>query len=51
MSMTPRRRCRRCIPENAPFTPEQRAWLNGFFAGMISLEGSVTPLSPSRLPS
>ena len=24
------------IPETAPFSPEQRAWLNGFFAGMFS---------------
>ena len=24
------------IPENAPFTPEQRAWLNGFLAGIFS---------------
>src|SRR5438876_700172 len=24
------------IPENAPFTPEQRAWLNGFLAGLFS---------------
>ena len=24
------------IPETAPFTPEQRAWLNGFLAGMLS---------------
>ena len=24
------------IPDNAPFTPEQRAWLNGFFAGLFS---------------
>ena len=24
------------IPENAPFSPAQRAWLNGFFAGLIS---------------
>jgi sulfite reductase (NADPH) flavoprotein alpha-component len=23
------------IPENAPFTPSQRAWLNGFLAGMF----------------
>ena len=22
------------IPESAPFTPEQRAWLNGFLAGI-----------------
>lgn len=25
-----------CLPENAPFTPEQRAWLNGFLAGLFS---------------
>src|ERR1051325_1498616 len=24
------------LPDNAPFTPAQRAWLNGFFAGLIS---------------
>ncbi|MGA3045005.1 MAG: sulfite reductase flavoprotein subunit alpha [Terracidiphilus sp.] len=24
------------IPDNAPFTPEQRAWLNGMLAGMFS---------------
>lgn len=24
------------IPDNAPFSPEQRAWLNGFFAGLFS---------------
>ena len=24
------------IPENAPFTPEQRSWLNGFLAGLYS---------------
>ena len=33
------------IPESAPFTPEQRAWLNGFFAGLLSLDGGITPLS------
>jgi sulfite reductase (NADPH) flavoprotein alpha-component len=37
------------LPESAPFTPEQRAWLNGFFAGLISIDGSaVTPLSPAE---
>jgi sulfite reductase (NADPH) flavoprotein alpha-component len=37
------------LPESAPFTPEQRAWLNGFFAGLISVDGSsVTPLSPEE---
>src|SRR5688500_11736632 len=24
------------IPNSAPFTPEQRAWLNGYFVGLIS---------------
>jgi sulfite reductase (NADPH) flavoprotein alpha-component len=34
------------FPETAPFTTEQRAWLNGLFAGFISLDsGGVTPLS------
>jgi sulfite reductase (NADPH) flavoprotein alpha-component len=26
------------IPENAPFSPEQRAWLNGFLAGLLSTD-------------
>lgn len=26
------------IPENAPFSPEQRAWLNGFIAGLVGLQ-------------
>jgi sulfite reductase (NADPH) flavoprotein alpha-component len=25
-----------CIPESAPFTPEQRNWLNGFLAGLLT---------------
>ena len=37
------------IPETAPFSPEQRAWLNGFFAGLVSLDSAgVTPLSPEQ---
>jgi sulfite reductase (NADPH) flavoprotein alpha-component len=37
------------IPETAPFSPEQRSWLNGFMAGMISLDGAgVTALSPEQ---
>ncbi|MFC5068346.1 sulfite reductase subunit alpha [Flaviflagellibacter deserti] len=28
------------LPDNAPFSSEQRAWLNGFFAGMLSLDGA-----------
>lgn len=29
------------IPENAPFTAEQRAWLNGFLAGVFSDAGTA----------
>lgn len=29
------------IPENAPFSAEQRSWLNGFLAGMYSSQGEV----------
>jgi sulfite reductase (NADPH) flavoprotein alpha-component len=37
------------VPETAPFSPEQRAWLNGFFAGLVTLDGAgVTPLSPEQ---
>ena len=37
------------IPETAPFSEEQRAWLNGFFAGLVSLDGfGVTPLSSEQ---
>jgi sulfite reductase (NADPH) flavoprotein alpha-component len=36
------------IPENAPFTPEQRVWLSGLFAGLLSLDGGVTALSPEQ---
>ncbi|MGH8658135.1 MAG: sulfite reductase subunit alpha [Gammaproteobacteria bacterium] len=31
------------IPDNAPFSPAQRAWLDGFFAGVLGLEESTTP--------
>lgn len=33
------------VPENAPFSPEQRSWLNGFFAGLLSMDGGVQSLS------
>ncbi len=29
------------IPEDAPFTAEQRAWLNGFFAGIFGPSGAA----------
>ena len=39
MSMTPRPPIPSFIPESAPFSPEQRTWLNGLFAGLFGLEG------------
>ena len=45
MSITPRPPIPTFIPESAPFTPEQRTWLNGLFAGLFGLQESVTPLS------
>jgi sulfite reductase (NADPH) flavoprotein alpha-component len=45
MSITPRPPIPSFLPENAPFSPEQRAWLDGLFAGLFGLEGGVTPLS------
>jgi sulfite reductase (NADPH) flavoprotein alpha-component len=39
------------IPESAPFTPEQRAWLNGFLAGLYGGAASGTPnASPAPPP-
>jgi sulfite reductase (NADPH) flavoprotein alpha-component len=38
------------IPENAPFSPEQRAWLNGFFAGLLASDspsGAALPAPES----
>jgi sulfite reductase (NADPH) flavoprotein alpha-component len=46
MSVTPRLPIPSFIPESAPFTPEQRLWLNGLFAGVFGLDG-VTALSPA----
>ena len=36
------------IPETAPFSAEQRVWLNGLFAGLLALEQGVTALSPEQ---
>src|SRR5437667_12795045 len=31
------------LPDSAPFTPAQRAWLNGFFAGLLSRDAAPAP--------
>ena len=30
------------VPPTAPFTAQQRAWLNGYFAGLTSFAGTAT---------
>ncbi len=35
------------IPENAPFTQEQRAWLNGFLAGLFSYQEMDPQTAPA----
>lgn len=37
------------IPETAPFSPEQRAWLNGFLAGVFSRKTTSAPAPASAL--
>ncbi len=36
------------IPETAPFSPEQRAWLNGFFAGLLSPDSQPGTALPAQ---
>ena len=45
MSAAPRPPIPSLIPESAPFTLEQRTWLNGLFAGLFGLPDNVTPVS------
>src|ERR1700733_14344638 len=33
------------LPDSAPFSPEQRTWLSGLFAGFLGLDQAVKPLS------
>ena len=47
MSMTPRPPIPSFIPKSAPFTPEQRTWLNGLLAGLFGLE-EASRRSPPR---
>lgn len=45
MSVTQRPPVPSFLPESAPFSAEQRTWLNGLFAGLFGLQEGVTPLS------
>jgi sulfite reductase (NADPH) flavoprotein alpha-component len=41
-----------CLPENAPFSLEQRAWINGYLAGLFSNAGTApSPLPAATAPS
>src|SRR5215813_6403972 len=40
-----------CLPENAPFTPEQRAYLNGFLAGLFSRMPAPAGTTASAAPA
>lgn len=44
-----------CLPENAPFTAEQRAWINGYLAGLFSNANGASPYPavtpPASAPS
>jgi sulfite reductase (NADPH) flavoprotein alpha-component len=48
MNQSPRPPILEILPESAPFSPEQRTWLNGFFAGLLQLDAPATPLSPQE---
>ena len=48
--MTPPSPMPSLIPENAPFSPEQRRWLDGLFAGLLGIHENVTPSSRRRRP-
>jgi len=34
------------LPDNAPFSPEQRAWINGYLAGLFSGVGTLAVAAP-----
>jgi sulfite reductase (NADPH) flavoprotein alpha-component len=38
------------IPESAPFSAAQRAWLNGFLAGLYGSGGAAQPGAPAAAP-
>jgi hypothetical protein len=38
------------LPENAPFTEAQRAWLNGFIAGLLGMSAPSLLLKKKEVP-
>jgi sulfite reductase (NADPH) flavoprotein alpha-component len=45
MTISPNPPILKLLPDSAPFTPEQRTWLDGFFAGYLGLDAAATPLT------
>ena len=45
MTLPPRASLPSLIPESAPFSAEQRVWLNGLFAGLLFRSGGRHRLS------
>jgi sulfite reductase (NADPH) flavoprotein alpha-component len=39
------------VPATAPFSPEQRIWLNGFFAGLLSVEAETAAILKGAAPA
>ena len=39
-----------CVPPSAPFTAEQRAWLNGFLAGLFAIADDASALADPGKP-
>jgi sulfite reductase (NADPH) flavoprotein alpha-component len=39
------------LPEDAPFTPSQRAWLDGFFTALLSQIASASPAAALAAPA
>ncbi|HSV13613.1 MAG TPA: sulfite reductase subunit alpha [Tepidisphaeraceae bacterium] len=35
------------LPESAPFTPQQRAWLSGFFTGLVNVQPEPVAAAPA----
>jgi len=48
MNLSPNPPILKILPDSAPFTAEQRTWLDGFFAGYLGLDAAATPLTSAE---
>ena len=50
MSIQTPHRASQLVPDSAPFPPEQRAWLNGYFGAILAISATVpVGLSPEQM--